>query len=100
MAAENVTDAGAAARYGKKNSGIFSQEALDKTSLPFLFIHGTADELVPYEMGLQNYTHCHTEKQMLTVEGAAHCCSYYVDPVRYISYLDGFLKRYGQTGLQ
>ena len=76
------------------------QEALDKTSLPFLFIHGTADELVPYEMGLQNYTHCHTEKQMLTVEGAAHCCSYYVDPVRYISYLDGFLKRYGQTGLQ
>ena len=76
------------------------QEALDKTSLPFLFIHGTADELVPYEMGLQNYTHCHTEKHMLTVEGAAHCCSYYVDPVRYISYLDGFLKRYGQTGLQ
>ena len=76
------------------------QEALDKTRLPFLFIHGTADELVPYEMGLQNYTHCHTDKQMLTVEGAAHCCSYYVDPVRYISYLDGFLKRYGQTGLQ
>ena len=58
------------------------------------FIHGTADELVPYEMGLQNYTRCHTEKQMLTVEGAAHCCSYYVDPVRYISYLDAFLKKY------
>ena len=75
------------------------QEALDKTKLPFLFIHGTADELVPYAMGLQNYKHCHTEKQMLTVEGAAHCASYYVDPVQYISYLDGFLKKYGQVPL-
>ncbi len=76
------------------------QEALDKTKLPFLFIHGTDDELVPYRMGLQNYEHCHTDKQMLTVEGAAHCASYYVDPARYISYLDGFLKKYGQATLQ
>lgn len=75
------------------------QEALDKTKLPFLFIHGTEDELVPYAMGLQNFEHCHTEKQMLTVEGAAHCASCYVDPVQYISYLDGFLKKYGQVPL-
>lgn len=75
------------------------QEALDKTDLPFLFIHGTKDELVPYEMGLQNYARCHTEKEMLTVEGAAHCASFYADPTRYISYLDGFLKKYGQTPL-
>ena len=51
-------------------------------------------------MGLQNYEQCHTEKEMLTVEGAAHCASYYVDPDRYISYLDGFLKKYGQIPLQ
>ena len=75
------------------------QEALDKTDLPFLFIHGTKDELVPYEMGLQNYARCHTEKEMLTVEGASHCASFYADPTRYISYLDGFLKKYGQTPL-
>lgn len=75
------------------------KEALDKTDLPFLFIHGTEDDLVPYEMGMQNYEHCRTEKQMLTVEGAAHCASYYVDPVRYISCLDGFLKKYGQKPL-
>lgn len=72
------------------------QDALDKTDLPFLFIHGTEDDLVPYEMGLQNYEHCHTQKEMLTVKGAAHCCSYYADPVRYLSHLDGFLKKYGQ----
>ena len=76
------------------------QEALDKTDLPFLFIHGTADSLVPYDMGLQNYEHCHTEKEMLTVEGAAHCCSYYADSGRYIACLDGFLKKYGKTPLQ
>ncbi len=75
------------------------KEALDRTKLPFLFIHGTKDELVPYAMGRQNYEQCHTEKEMLTVEGAAHCASYYVDPVRYISYLDGFLKKYGQIPL-
>lgn len=75
-------------------------EALDRTSLPFLFIHGTKDDLVPYEMGRQNYELCHTEKEMLTVEGAAHCASYYADTVRYISYLDGFLKKYGQIPLQ
>ena len=72
------------------------KEALDKTSLPFLFIHGTKDELVPYDMGIQNYKLCHTQKEMLTVEGAAHCASYYADPARYISYLDGFLKKYGK----
>ncbi len=76
------------------------KEALDKTSLPFLFIHGKEDELVPYEMGRQNYAECHTEKEMLSVEGAAHCASYYADPVRYISYLDGFLKKYGNFPLQ
>lgn len=71
------------------------KEALDKTSLPFLFIHGTEDELVPYAMGLQNFEDCRTEKEMLTVEGAAHCASCYADTVRYISYLDEFLKKYG-----
>jgi len=76
------------------------QDAYERTRLPFLFFHGTADELVPYEMGRQNFEHCKSEKQMLTVEGAAHCASYYVDPGRYISYLDGFLKKYGQSPLQ
>lgn len=76
------------------------REALDRTSLPFLFIHGTEDDLVPYAMGLQNYERCHTEKEMLSVEGAAHCCSYYADPVRYLSYLDKFLKKYGRSPLQ
>lgn len=76
------------------------KEALDKTELPFLFIHGTDDELVPYKMGLQNYEACHSEKEMLTVEGAAHCASYYVDPPRYLTYLDNFLKKYGEVPLQ
>ena len=76
------------------------KEALDKTSLPFLFIHGTEDELVPYAMGIRNYEACHTEKEMLTVEGAAHCASYYADTDRYISCLDRFLKKYGQVPLQ
>ena len=70
------------------------REALDKTDLPFLFIHGKLDELVPYDMGYQNYVECHTEREMLTVETAAHCACCYVDPVGYMTYLDDFLKKY------
>ena len=54
----------------------------------------------PYAMGIRNYEACHTEKEMLTVEGAAHCASYYADTDRYISCLDRFLKKYGQVPLQ
>ena len=70
------------------------REALDKTDLPFLFIHGKLDDLVPYDMGYQNYVECHTEKEMLTIDTAAHCACCYVDPERYFSYLDEFLKKY------
>lgn len=80
-------------------TGSTCKEALDATELPFLFIHGTKDDLVPYEMGHRNYEQCHTPKQMLTVEGAAHCASFYADPSRYIACLDGFLKKYGQIPL-
>ena len=76
------------------------KEALDKTDLPFLFIHGKLDELVPYEMGYRNYAECHTNKEMLTVDSAAHCASYYVYPDRYVSYLDDFLQKYGKLHLQ
>ncbi len=85
---------------GYSLTDITCEEALQKTNLPFLFIHGTKDELVPYQMGLQNYEQCHTEKELLTVEGAAHCASFYVDSARYLAYLDGFLQKYGQAPLQ
>ena len=76
------------------------KEALDKTDLPFLFIHGKQDELVPYDMGYQNYVECHSEKEMLTVDDAAHCACCYVEPDRYVSCLDGFLKKYTKFSLQ
>jgi fermentation-respiration switch protein FrsA (DUF1100 family) len=76
------------------------KDALDKTDLPFLFIHGKKDELVPYEMGYQNFVECHSEKEMLAVDNAAHCASCYAEPALYISYLDGFLSKHGQVPLQ
>ncbi len=67
--------------------------ALDKTSLPCLFIHGTADDLVPYEMGRANAERCHTEKDFLTVKDAGHCASWYVGEADYRSHLLAFLQR-------
>jgi pimeloyl-ACP methyl ester carboxylesterase len=50
-------------------------DSLDKVPalrLPSLFIHGTADEVVPYSMGLQLFGASAGTKQFLAVEGGRH----------------------------
>ena len=55
-------------------------EALKKTRLPVLFIHGTSDDFVPVWMTEQNFEACASEKHLLLVEGAGHALSYLTDP--------------------
>ncbi len=57
-------------------------EALKNNTVPVLFIHGTADRLVPIEMTYKNYLACKAKKHLLVVPGADHGLSYYVDPAR------------------
>lgn len=45
---------------------------LAKTRLPILFIHGTEDRFVPFEMMKENYSATPTAKKELIVEGAQH----------------------------
>ncbi|MGM0238954.1 alpha/beta hydrolase [Enterococcus sp. AZ103] len=49
-----------------------STKQLAKTRLPVLFIHGTEDRFVPFEMMQENYLATPTAKRVLTVEGAQH----------------------------
>lgn len=79
---------------GYSYTGVSCESALNATSLPFLFIHGTNDQLVPYEMGRKNYEICHTEKELFTIPGAAHCAGFYWAREEYLSKLDAFLKKY------
>lgn len=54
-------------------------EALKKSRLPVLFVHGTADGFVPCYMSDENYEACTSEKELLLVEGASHARSFLKD---------------------
>lgn len=42
------------------------------TSCPILVIHGTQDNVIPFEMGKKIYNRARTEKQFVGIEGANH----------------------------
>lgn len=81
------------AGYSFKDASCLSQ--LQKSKTPTLFIHGTADAVVPHDMLALNYNACASEKQMLSVEGAGHIRSYTTDAELYWSTVDAFLEKYG-----
>lgn len=58
-------------------------DALRKTNIPVLFVHGTEDRFVPVEMTYENYKACASPKRILIVPGADHAMSYYVDKKLY-----------------
>lgn len=58
-------------------------EALSKSHVPVLFIHGTDDRFVPVEMTYENYKACASPKRLLIVPGAGHGMSYLVDKKSY-----------------
>lgn len=65
-------------------------EAVKKTPLPFLFVHGGDDDYVPTEMVYRIHAACPTEKTLLIVEGAGHGLSYPIDPADYEAAMDTF----------
>lgn len=65
---------------------------LTKNRLPILFIHGLADEYVPYEMSKQSFSACSGHKELLLVEGAGHAVSFLVDKDRYTAAVDKILN--------
>ena len=58
-------------------------DALRKTKIPVLLIHGTDDTFVPVEMSYENYKACAGPRKLLVVPGADHGMSYYVDKEEY-----------------
>ncbi len=80
--------------YGKFDlEGASATEALAKSKIPILLIHGEADELVPCEMSRTNYEACVSEKELFTVPGAGHGMSYLTDINGYIGKFKGFLQK-------
>lgn len=63
--------------------------------VPMLFVHGDADELIPYHMMQACFGAKTGEKETWLVPGARHADSYRADPQGYFAHLTGFLKKHG-----
>ena len=68
-------------------------DAVAKTNVPILFIHGEDDTFVPCDMSRKNYAACASEKELLVVPGADHGMSYMTDTKKYVDTFVGFMKK-------
>ncbi len=75
----------------KKASSI---EALKRSKTPMLFVHGEADDFVPFEMVHKCYEAFDGEKDMLTIPGAGHAYAVNADPVKYWEKVWEFVGKY------
>lgn len=75
----------------KKASAI---EQLKKATVPTLFIHGEEDTFVPFEMLQKLYDAAACEKDIVTIPGAPHARNSIVDPERYWTAVDSFIKKH------
>lgn len=74
--------------------GASTIEAVAKTKLPILFLHGTADRFVPSYMTTRAHDACRSEKYLILVEGADHGQSYLMDKKRVEDAVAWFLNEY------
>ncbi|MDR0387169.1 MAG: alpha/beta hydrolase [Treponema sp.] len=89
----------ALSRLTKKRAGYSFQEVspleqVKKSKTPTLFIHGEADDFVPFEMVLRLYDACAAEKELYAVPGAAHAGAYDSDPAEYERRIEIFFDKY------
>lgn len=89
-------------RLGAKLFGRFSleetspMEAVKKSSIPIIFIHGDADAFVPCEMSERLYGACSSKhKRFVSVKGAGHGLAFPVDKEGYLNALREFQKDCG-----
>lgn len=79
--------------YGRFRLGSANAlEAVRKTRLPLLLIHGEEDRFVPCDMSRQLRTACGGAVRLETFPGAAHGMSYMEDPSRYEEVVRSFLE--------
>ena len=67
---------------------------IQNTKLPFIFIHGDKDDVVPIEMGYELDKLCPTEHTFNVFKDAEHMGSLYLEPERYIGLVKEFINKY------
>jgi hypothetical protein len=69
-------------------------EQVKKSRIPTLFIHGEADDFVPFTMVQELYDACSAPKELYTVPGAGHAMACSTNPDEYIRQVRLFLAEY------
>ena len=67
-------------------------DSVTRARIPILLVHGEEDEIVPFEMVHALKEACATPAEILTVPGAAHGISWYVDMPAYHGALIRFME--------
>ena len=67
-------------------------DAVSRSVTPTVFLHGTADNFVPFQMMDRLYEACAAPKAKQAIEGADHAQSVFTDPALYWKTVDEFLK--------
>ena len=80
------------AKYSFKEASCIDQ--VKKSNTPTLFIHGSLDNFVPFEMLDVIYEAAACEKEKLVIEGAGHCMASTVNPQLYWRTIDQFIDKY------
>ena len=80
------------AGYGLKDS--CSLESCKNAKVPMMFIHGNADKVVPFEMGVACYEACTTEKEFVEFDGCEHARAYYHDSELYVNAVNRFIDKH------
>eukprot|EP00471_Norrisiella_sphaerica_P000750 CAMPEP_0184485318 /NCGR_PEP_ID=MMETSP0113_2-20130426/6943_1 /TAXON_ID=91329 /ORGANISM="Norrisiella sphaerica, Strain BC52" /LENGTH=357 /DNA_ID=CAMNT_0026866713 /DNA_START=135 /DNA_END=1208 /DNA_ORIENTATION=+ len=67
---------------------------IDKIKAPLMIIHGTKDEIVPYNHGLRLYRRAKSPKMMLTVPNGDHNAVVFKAAEEYFIQVEAYLKEY------
>jgi len=68
-------------------------DSISRARVPILLVHGEEDEIVPFEMVHRLKEACASSVEVLTVPGAAHGISWYVDMPTYQGALMKFMEK-------
>ena len=79
-------------KTGVKISDAAPLEVVDKITVPILFIHGDADDLVPFDMMGKLYDKATAPKEKFIVAGAGHADAKRKDPAAYFDKVFTFLE--------
>ncbi len=71
---------------------VSSEKALKNFDRPVLFIHGTGDDFVPYEMSASGFEAANEPKFICLVDGAMHGMSYLVDTPKVQKAFNDFIE--------